>query len=315
MAASHASIRSDAPTPVTATAADGSAAVASTATNAAKPAIRDRTPVPRRESISPAEAEPGPPATRSTVPDRPLRPPPSARPFARLDCSLARSRARNRVRGGCPSAPVPPTPHVAEEFHNVSVAREDEARAVEDYGADALRLAKEFRQRSEEHGELQVKFTVTDQSTGTLQSHSDAGCGPSTILCAHHTTRPIIPSSPSRGRDPFSGESLSLLAHQWSSWKRSRFTSGPSRVRSTNKPSDDPCHPVSRTKPDPRGVTPPAVCDTGHDRATEALIRRSRSPWAQRRVRALRDPREPQDARCSEGGGEEHPILPGAVPR
>ena len=44
-------------------------------------------------------------------------------------------------------------------------------------------------------------------------------------------TRPIIPSSPSRGREPFSGESLSLLAHQRSSWKRSRFTSGPSRVR------------------------------------------------------------------------------------
>ena len=27
----------------------------------------------------------------------------------------------------------------------------------------------------------------------------------------------------------------------------------------TNKPSDDPCHPVSRTKPDPRGVTPRRV--------------------------------------------------------
>ena len=75
------------------------------------------------------------------------------------------------------------------------------------------------------------------------------------------------------------------------------------------------CRPGSRTKPDPRGVTP-AVRDTGHDRATEALIRRSRSPWAQRRARAPRDPREPQDdARRSEGQGEEHPILPVVVPR
>ena len=77
-----------------------------------------------------------------------------------------------------------------------------------------------------------------------------------------------------RGRHRVSGyrDPIHVLVHQ------DAVRGVPVPVIRTNKPSDDPCHPVSRTKPDPRGVTTPAVCDTGHDQATEALIRRSRSP-------------------------------------
>ena len=115
-----------------------------------------------------------------------------------------------------------------------------------------------------------------------------------------------------RGRHRVSGyrDPIHVLVHQ------DAVRGVPVPVIRTNKPSDDPCHPVSRTKPDPRGVTTPAVCDTGHDQATEAPHKTFSFPLrAQRRVRAPRDPREPQDdARGSEGDGEEHPILPAARP-
>ena len=81
-------------------------------------------------------------------------------------------------------APVPPTFQVAEELHDVFAAREDEdaSRAFEHYGADAVRLAKEFRRLSEEHGELWVDFNAKDQATGTLRFIDRDGM-------ARHTSR------------------------------------------------------------------------------------------------------------------------------
>ena len=117
-------------------------------------------------------------------------PEPSPEPEVALDATHGRTPApreppRERdIELETASAPAPPTPRVAEELHDVFAASEgeDAARAIEHYGADAVRLAKEFRRLSEEHGELWLDFNAKDQATGTLRFIDRDGM-------ARHTSR------------------------------------------------------------------------------------------------------------------------------
>ena len=75
-------------------------------------------------------------------------------------------------------APVPAPPildaeverhhHIVEE-HREQMAAKDEGRLIEDYGADAVRLGKEFVRLRNEHGQVQREFTADTATTGTLR--------------------------------------------------------------------------------------------------------------------------------------------------
>ena len=77
-------------------------------------------------------------------------------------------------------APVP-APSIldaeVERLHHIEEPREqmaakdgeDERRLIEDYGADAVRLAKEFVRLRNEHGELQLAFMADTSTAGTLR--------------------------------------------------------------------------------------------------------------------------------------------------
>ena len=75
-----------------------------------------------------------------------------------------------------PSRPLPSTPGISDDLRNDSAAREaadepwvfkteDGPWAIENYGADAVRLMKEFRRLSEQYGPMQAQYDVSDMTS------------------------------------------------------------------------------------------------------------------------------------------------------
>ena len=100
-----------------------------------------------------------------------------------LDAPRERGGAGRESSGGARGEQVEALPEPAPRTANAELERrireefEEQARRdraaerkrTEDYGAPAVRLASEFLRLHEEHGELEVKFTANDRSTGTLE--------------------------------------------------------------------------------------------------------------------------------------------------
>lgn len=128
---------------------------------------RERT---RLGAATRAGVKPAPAPERDVEPGgMPGRAPPAVVPPARTRDSEPDDAA----------VPAPPIPNAEVEGHDHHIeehrermaakVEEGEGREIEDYGADAVRLAREFVRLSEEHGELGLQFVADTATAGTLR--------------------------------------------------------------------------------------------------------------------------------------------------